>query len=109
MASNSAAIGWDVGLAVTFAVGLLLYGIGIAIARSAHEERHPKSAAPATAIDWPQLIDETLIDAPDDLRLRMIERLALLETPWSQYVLERATEQESDPALTAAIERAMRP
>lgn len=103
----SSAIGWDVGLAVVFVAGLLLYGIGTAIARTTRHERQAATLERAErAIDWPTLIDDDLTQTDVALRLAMIDRLGLLDTPWSRYVLERAAEQETDEAVIAAVARA---
>lgn len=84
---------------VIFAIGLLLLAISSAMFRSL---RHAQRAT------WPMLIDDSLKDAADDVRRDMVERLELLDTPWSRSVLERASQEEPDDALRAMIEAALR-
>ena len=90
-------------LAVVFAVGLLLFGIGSAMLRTLREEK----PVPAR-VTWPQLVDESLADADAQLRMDMIERLSIVDTEWSRGVLERARAEDPDDAVRSAIELALR-
>jgi hypothetical protein len=49
-------------------------------------------------ITWPQLVarDSTRLD--DEARLRLINDLALVRAPWCVPILQRASEEERDPA-----------
>jgi hypothetical protein len=85
--------------AVIFAVGLMLFGIGTAMLRTLREER---KSAPAP-VTWPQLIDESLVDADARLRADMIERLSIVDTEWSRGVLERARAEEPELVARAGI------
>lgn len=102
---------WDIAVAVAFAVGVLLFGISSAMLRSARSE--PRLSAPMIeaaepqAPEWPELVDPDLRDAAEDLRLDIIERLSILGTPWSREILERARNEERDPSILAAIDRAL--
>jgi hypothetical protein len=96
-------LSWEIAIGVAFVVGLLLFGIGSAMLRSAQQER-TKPAPPK----WTTLIDETLKDPDKDLRLDMIERLSIVQTDWSRDVLSRARAQERDPDLLSAIDSALR-
>lgn len=85
--------------AVIFAVGLLLFGIGTAMLRTAREEQKPIRAR----VTWPELVDESLADADAQLRADMIERLRIVDTEWSRSVLERARAEEPDLVARAGV------
>ena len=90
-------------IVIGIVVGLLLLGISSAILRSLREEQaHVPSSA-----HWTQLVDESLTDADAQLRLDIIERLAIVNTPWSRDILERASKQERDANVRTAIETAL--
>jgi hypothetical protein len=80
-------------------VGLLLFGIGTAMLRTLREERKALSAH----VTWPQLIDESLVDADMQLRVDMIERLSIIDTEWSRGILERARAEEPQLVARAGI------
>jgi hypothetical protein len=92
-----------IAILVIFAVGLLLLAISSAMFRSLREE----VPVPARAA-WPSLVDDSLADADAALRLDMVERLAIVNSPWSRDVLERANTEERDARVRAAIETALR-
>lgn len=89
-------------LAVVFAFGLLLFGIGSAMLRTLRAEQPPRAR-----ITWPQLVDESLGNADAQLRLDMIERLSIVDTEWSRGVLERARAEDPDDAVRSAVELAL--
>ena len=95
-------LSWDIAVGVAFAVGVLLFGISSAMLRSTRAAPEPPPPPPPA---WPQLVDPDLLDAPDDLRLDMIERLSWVNNAWSREILERARAEERDPAILAAIDR----
>jgi hypothetical protein len=98
-------ISWYIAIGLAFVVGLLLFGIGSSMLRSAKDQaaRPPKPASP----QWPTLIDETLNDADKMLRLDMIERLSIVRSEWSRDILARARAQERDPDVLSAIDIAL--
>lgn len=90
-------------IAVIFAVGLLLLAISSAMMRSLREEPPAKPAANS----WTRLVDDSLGTADVPLRLDMVERLSMVDSPWSREILERARAQESDPNVRSAIDLAL--
>jgi hypothetical protein len=96
-----ASTAWIV-IAVVFVVGLLLLGISSAMLRSVREESGAQPRA-----SWPRLVDESLNGADAQLRLDMVERLAIVGSDWSRGVLERAQAEETDPQVRSAIELAL--
>lgn len=90
-------------IAVVFAVGLLLLTISSAMMRSLREEPPAKPAANS----WTRLVDDSLAAADVPLRLDMVERLSIVDSPWSRDILERARAQESDPNVRSAIDLAL--
>jgi HEAT repeat protein len=84
---------------VALLAGLLLVGASSAMLHSA--DRKP------TAPKWPALVDESLTRTDARQRKEMAERLALLGTPWSRHVLERAAREETDASVRSAIRSAM--
>ena len=90
-------------IAVIFAIGLLLLAISSSMMRSLREEPPAKPAANS----WTRLVDDSLA-APDvPLRLDIVERLSIVDSPWSRDILERARAQESDPNVRSAIDLAL--
>ncbi len=57
------------------------------------------------ALRWPQLVDDSLIDLGIAERREMIERLALVESDWSDETLRAAREEETDESILAQITR----
>ena len=96
-----ASTAWIV-IAVVFVVGLLLLGISSAMLRSVREETGAQQRA-----SWPRLVDESLGGADTQLRLDVVERLAIVDNEWSRGVLERAHAEETDPQVRCAIELAL--
>jgi len=97
-----ASTAWIV-IAVVFVIGLLLLGISSAMLRSVRED----SLGVQGAASWPRLVDESLEGAGPQLRLDMVERLAIVDSEWSRGVLERARAEERDPQVRSAIEIAL--
>lgn len=98
-------ISWYIAIGLAFVVGLLLFGIGSSMLRSAKHE----AAAPAKPFtpQWPTLIDDALSEADKPLRLDMIERLSIVRSDWSRDILARARAQERDPDVLSAIDIAL--
>jgi hypothetical protein len=100
---------WNLVIAAGFVVGLLLFVVSSAMLRSHRREAEPQAApareAPAHA--WPKLVDESLEYADAELRLDMIDRLSVVPGDWSRGILEQARLEETDPAIRAAIDRAL--
>ena len=90
-------------IVIGIVVGLLLLGISSAILRSLREEQ--THLPPAE--HWTQLVDESLGQADVQLRLDIVERLEIVNSPWSREILARASKQERDPGVRAAIENAL--
>jgi hypothetical protein len=111
------AVSWDIAVAVAFAVGVLLFGISSAMLRSAQPKQRPEllvePPSPPPALPpppppaWPEILDPDLHDASDELRLDIIERLSMISAPWTRELLERARNEEHDPSIIAAIDRAL--
>lgn len=89
-------------IVVAFVIGVLLFSTGTAILRSLQEE------SPAAAPSWPRLVDDSLERADVQLRLDIVERLAIVESDWSRDILERARSEESDARVRSAIDLALR-
>ncbi len=90
--------------AALFLLGALFFAAGTWLAR---RERVAPVSLPVAPITWTQAVansDETF--APQ-LRLDMIERLAMVGQEWCVEVLQRARIEETDPAIADAIERAL--
>ncbi len=99
LASNSPALA----LFAIFALGAVLFVAGSLISR----RQHKRAAAVPTAVTWTHALvagDET---PTPELRLDMIERLALVGAPWSVDALNAAMSEERDPLLRDAAERAL--
>jgi hypothetical protein len=97
-----------VAIAILFVAGLLLFGVGTALSkRPVPAAAGPPAPVTREEITWPALVDDSLHDSNQTMRLEMIERLALVDTPWSREILERARAQERDPSALEAIERAL--
>jgi hypothetical protein len=61
------------------------------------------SATPA----WPMLIDRRAEKCDAAARLGLVEALAAVRTPWSEAILRRALDEESDPAVRIAVAEAL--
>ena len=86
-------------LIVVLVAGVVLFGLSSFMLRSLER----KAAPPA----WPALIDETLSGADTDQRRDLIERLGMVESPWSRETLSAALADERDPELRSLIERSL--
>lgn len=69
--------------------------------------RSLREEAPAHAITWPQLVDESLGGADVRLRLDMIERLSIVNNEWSRGILERAGAEDPDESVRSAVKLAL--
>jgi hypothetical protein len=61
----------------------------------------PRRAEPIAA--WPLLVDPAAAGADAAVRGALLEALGTVERPWARALLERALDDEPDPALRAAI------
>jgi hypothetical protein len=68
-------------------------------------EPAPPEPAPEPVITWTVALTETSLD--EVARLRLIDDLTLLATPWTIALLRRAYQEESSPQLRARIEAAL--
>ena len=68
----------------------------------------PACAPPAAVVVWPELVDAAAAGAAVETRLRLVEALGAVRTPWALAVLERAHVEERDGDVRAAIEAALR-
>lgn len=90
-------------IVVALLVAVLLLAISSAILRSLAKEE----AAEAAPASWTQLVDESLGQADTQLRLDVVERLAIVNNSWSREVLQEAKKQERDQTVRSAIELAL--
>lgn len=90
-------------IVVALLVAVLLLAISSAILRSLAKEE----ATEAAAGSWTQLVDESLVQADAQLRLDIVERLAIVNSAWSRDILDRAKQQERDQTVRSAIELAL--
>lgn len=88
---------------VGLVVAVLLLAISSAILRSLAKEE----SAPSAPAAWTQLVDESIAHADVQLRLDIVERLAIVDSSWSRDILHRARKQERDRTVLTAIERAL--
>lgn len=88
-------------IGVVFVVGVLLLGISSAMLRSVSAEPRAQS------LTWLRLVDESLGNADVQLRLDMIERLAIVNSAWSRDVLQRAQDEETNASVRSAIDLAL--
>ena len=86
-----------------FLVGAALFAAGTWLTR----RQLPQTAAPpATAITWTQAVSGT-DSLPWELRLDLIERLAIVGQPWCADMLTLALAEETDAVVLDAAERAL--
>ena len=62
-----------------------------------------------TAPDWPQLVEPTATACDVHARLDLVDALASIGSPWALGVLLRASEDETNPDVRAAIASALAP
>jgi hypothetical protein len=92
----------DIAIVVAFVVGVLLYGIGTSIMRSLRVQD-----GSLNTVTWPQLVDESLVNADPALRLDIVERLSIIAEPWCADVLRQALKEENDARVKSAIADAL--
>jgi hypothetical protein len=56
---------------------------------------------------WPELVEPSATACDAHARLDLVDALASLRSPWAMGVLVRARDQETDPAVAAAIDAAI--
>ncbi|HET7814890.1 MAG TPA: hypothetical protein VFL13_11005 [Candidatus Baltobacteraceae bacterium] len=83
-------------IVIAFVTGVLLFGVGTAIMRTADGKE--KTAR------WPVLVDDDLVETDVATRRDLIQRLAMIDSEWSRGVLETALRQEREPELRELIE-----
>ncbi len=66
----------------------------------------PACAAPKPAT-WPQRVDARAAGCSAATRLRLVEALAVLRTPWANAVLHDALSDDHEPAVRDAALRAL--
>ncbi|MDQ2873238.1 MAG: hypothetical protein M3R35_08940 [Candidatus Eremiobacteraeota bacterium] len=97
-------------LGLLFLFGLLLFAAGTALRRRATRAPavEPVATLPAVAVRWPQRVDDALEGAGFAERREMIARLALIGSGWSLETLRAAREEETDEAMLAQIDSALK-
>ena len=90
-------------IVVALVVAVLLLAISSAILRSLAKEEAAEGVPPS----WTQLVDESLVQADAQLRLDIVERLAIVNSSWSRDVLHQAKKQERNQTVRSAIELAL--
>lgn len=86
-------------IVIALVTGVLLFGVGTAIMRTADGKE--KTAR------WPSLVDGDFVDTDVATRRDLIQRLALIDSDWSRGVLETALRQEREPELRDLIESSL--
>jgi hypothetical protein len=71
------------------------------------EEHEPAAHAAAAPPQWPTLVGPSAAACDVDARLDLIDALASIGSPWALDVLHHASDEESDPAVRAAIDAAL--
>ena len=66
----------------------------------------PPATEPSAPL-WPTLIDRRAVDCGVAARVGLVEALAAVRTPWSEAILRRALDDETDPAVHAAVNAAL--
>jgi hypothetical protein len=97
-------------LAVVFAIGALLFLLGTAIVRRERRavEVADVPADPMLALPpWTADLAGTNEVIARELRVDMIERLAMIGEPWCVELLERARTQDPDTSVRDAAENAL--
>ena len=72
----------------------------------AYEPPAPEPAV-LTVPAWPALIDRRATGCDAAARLRLVDALASVQTPWSEAILFGALDDESDPSVRAAVVAAL--
>ena len=62
---------------------------------------------PSAAVDWPDAFDRRAAGCDAAARLLLAGALDAVRAPWADRLLERALLEEPDPAVRAAIARAV--
>jgi hypothetical protein len=58
-------------------------------------------------VSWPKMCGRTSGILDDDTRLRLINDLAFVRAPWCVVILQRAYEEEREPAIRHAAQTAL--
>jgi hypothetical protein len=67
----------------------------------------PREPLRSDAPGWPALIDRRASGCDVPARLALVEALATVRTPWSEELLYRALDDESDASVRAAVVAAL--
>lgn len=97
-------------LVAAFVLGAVLFAMGTLLVRRERAATSADEAAaePALAhVPWTAELAGTNEVIARDLRVDMIERLAMIGEPWCVELLERACAQDPDVAVRDAAERAL--
>ena len=91
--------------------GTALMAIAIFVPfRSSTSQRATVAAGEGVAVpDWPQLVEPTATACDARARLDLVDALASIGSPWALGVLHRASEEETDANVLAAIVSALAP
>ena len=90
-------------LALIFVLGAAVFVAGTLLTR---RQKAPPVPVPVTITWTRELIPDDDVPAAD-LRLDMIERLAIVGAPWCVETLKAALNEESDPLIHDAADRAL--
>jgi hypothetical protein len=72
---------------------------------SSDELSEPPRTTPAAA--WPALVDPRAAGCDVRARLELVDALGTLRAPWARAILQRALDDEPDPAVRAAVTAAL--
>jgi hypothetical protein len=91
----------EIGLAVSLFAGALFLLAAL--------RRHPDRVAPPapTAIYWPLLLGTGQREFDQPMRLAIVRQLAAADKDWRLPILLCAREQETDPEMVEAVQRAL--
>lgn len=92
--------------AALFLIGAALFAAGTWLTRRQLPQTVPNEP-PAAAITWTRAVSGTDDSLPWELRLDLIERLAIVGQPWCADTLTRALAEETDPVVLDAADRAL--
>jgi hypothetical protein len=67
----------------------------------------PLAAEPPDTSTWPALIDPRAAGCDAAARLALVEALAAVRSPWSETILRRALDDESDRSVRDAVVAAL--
>jgi len=71
------------------------------------EAEHANGAARNGSVAWPTLVEASASSIDVPARIDLAEALGALQSAWSESILRKAYETESDPGVRSAIETAL--